>query len=309
MVNNLILRVDCQEQEINKLIENGYTYESEDAIWLKTTMYGDEKDRRRQRTEQNSRQNSSEHLLFRHCIIPDHYRNGELNNNILIIMYARTLLYKQSGGISMKQQVNLEIMDFVEKQILPKYNAFGESHGLRHVTRVIRNSLKLVPVTGADIDMVYVIAAYHDLGMSGPRAIHHITSSKILQADSRLKRWFNKEQIKIMKEAVEDHRASSSRQPRSIYGKIVAEADRDIDVHEIFLRAIQYGKENNPDDDKEQQWERFSQHMDEKYSRNGYIRLWIPNSPNEKALNKLRNIIEDKTELKKYFEKIFEENS
>ena len=134
----------------------------------------------------------------------------------------------------MKQQVNLEIMDFVEKQILPKYNAFGESHGLRHVTRVIRNSLKLVPVTGADIDMVYVIAAYHDLGMSGPRAIHHITSGKILQADSRLKRWFNKEQIKIMKEAVEDHRASSSRQPRSIYGKIVAEADRDIDVHEIF---------------------------------------------------------------------------
>ena len=112
-----------------------------------------------------------------------------------------------------------------------------------------------------------------------------------------------------MKEAVEDHRASSSRQPRSIYGKIVAEADRDIDVNEIFLRAIQYGKENNPDDDKEQQWERFSQHMDEKYSRNGYIRLWIPNSPNEKALNELRNIIEDKTELRKYFEKIFEENS
>ena len=174
---------------------------------------------------------------------------------------------------------------------------------------VMNDIANLCDEVGADIDMVYVIAAYHDLGMSGPRAIHHITSSKILQADSRLKRWFNKEQIKIMKEAVEDHRASSSRQPRSIYGKIVAEADRDIDVHEIFLRAIQYGKENNPDDDKEQQWERFSQHMDEKYSRNGYIRLWIPNSPNEKALNKLRNIIEDKTELKKYFEKIFEENS
>lgn len=68
-------------------------------------------------------------------------------------------------------------------------------------------------------------------------------------------------------------------------------------------------KKNNPDDDKEHQWERFSQHMDEKYSRNGYIRLWIPNSPNEKALNELRNIIEDKTELRKYFEKIFEENS
>ena len=207
----------------------------------------------------------------------------------------------------MKQQVNLEIMHFVETQILPKYAGFGESHGMRHVTRVIRNSLKLVSVTGADIDMVYVIAAYHDLGMSGPRAIHHITSGKILQADARLKRWFSPEQIKIMKEAVEDHRASSSRQPRSIYGKIVAEADRDIEAHEIFMRAIQYGLENYPEKSKEEQWQRFAEHMKEKYSRNGYIKLWIPNSPNEKALNHLRNIIEAPVELKQNFEQIFDE--
>lgn len=207
----------------------------------------------------------------------------------------------------MKQQVSLDLMEFVETQILPRYNAFGESHGLRHVSRVIKNSLQLAKVTGANIDMVYVIAAYHDLGMSGPRAIHHITSGKILVADARLKRWFNPEQIKIMKEAVEDHRASSSRQPRSIYGKIVAEADRDIDLHEIFLRAIQYGKENNPEKNKEEQWERFAEHMEEKYSRNGYIKLWISNSPNEKALNELRNIIENKSRLREEFEKIYEE--
>ena len=207
----------------------------------------------------------------------------------------------------MKQQVSLDLMEFVETQILPRYNAFGESHGLRHVSRVIKNSLQLAKVTGANIDMVYVIAAYHDLGMSGPRAIHHITSGKILVADARLKRWFNPEQIKIMKEAVEDHRASSSRQPRSIYGKIVAEEDCDIDPHEIFLRAIQYGKENNPEKNKEEQWERFAEHMEEKYSRNGYIKLWIPNSPNEKALNELRNIIENKSRLREEFEKIYEE--
>lgn len=207
----------------------------------------------------------------------------------------------------MKQQVSLEIMEFVERQILPRYNAFGESHGLRHVNRVIKNSLKLADVTGADIDMVYVIAAYHDLGMEGPRAIHHLTSGKILMADARLKKWFNADQLKVMKEAVEDHRASSSRQPRSIYGKIVAEADRDIDVHEIFLRAIQYGKENDPDKTIEEHWERFAQHMDEKYSNNGYIKLWIPNSPNEKALKELRNIIEDKKLLRKAFDDIWKE--
>lgn len=209
----------------------------------------------------------------------------------------------------MKQQVSLEIMEFVERQILPRYNAFGESHGLRHVTRVIKNSLRLADVTGADIDMVYVIAAYHDLGMEGPRAIHHLTSGKILMADARLKKWFNADQLKVMKEAVEDHRASSSRQPRSIYGKIVAEADRDIDVHEIFLRAIQYGKENDPDKIVEEHWERFAQHMDEKYSNNGYIKLWIPNSPNEKALKELRNIIEDKKLLRKAFDDIWKEMS
>ena len=209
----------------------------------------------------------------------------------------------------MKQQVSLEIMEFVERQILPRYNAFGESHGLRHVTRVIKNSLRLADVTGADIDMVYVIAAYHDLGMEGPRAIHHLTSGKILMADARLKKWFNADQLKVMKEAVEDHRASSSRQPRSIYGKIVAEADRDIDVHEIFMRAIQYGKENGPDKTVEEHWELFAQHMDEKYSNNGYIKLWIPNSPNEKALKELRNIIEDKKLLRKAFDDIWKEMS
>ena len=204
----------------------------------------------------------------------------------------------------MKQQVSLDIMQFVETQILPRYTAFGESHGLRHVNRVIKNALKLAHITGADIDMVYVIAAYHDLGMSGPRAIHHITGGKILMAENRLKRWFSKEQIAIMKEAVEDHRASSSRQPRSIYGKIVAEADRDIEAHEIFRRAILYAKENNPNVDKEQLWELFANHMDEKYSVHGYIKLWIPNSPNERELKLLRETIEDKAQLRQEFENI-----
>jgi len=209
----------------------------------------------------------------------------------------------------MMQQVSMEIMEFVETQILPKYTEFGESHGLRHVNRVIKNSLELARITGADINMVYVVAAYHDLGMSGPRAIHHITSGKILMADARLKRWFSQDQIKIMKEAVEDHRASSSRQPRSIYGKIVAEADRDIDTHEIFLRAILYAKENNPGKDKEQIWELFAHHMDEKYSVHGYIKLWIPNSPNHEKLRKVQNIICNKVELRRWFDRLYAEET
>lgn len=206
----------------------------------------------------------------------------------------------------MNIEVNLDIMQFVEQQILPRYNAFGRSHGLIHVQRVIKNSLELGRMLGADLNMVYVIAAYHDLGMEGPRAIHHITSGKILSSDARLKKWFSPEQITIMKEAVEDHRASASHAPRSIYGKIVAEADRDLDPEVVFTRAIEYGLEHYPELDKEGQWKRFDSHMEEKYSVHGYIRLWIPNSPNEKHLKQIRETIANKTELRKVFDKLYD---
>lgn len=202
---------------------------------------------------------------------------------------------------------SLDLVEFIETQILPRYAAFDRAHNLEHVTRVIRNALDLVRITGADINMVYCIAAYHDLGMSGPRAIHHITGGKLLAADARLKRWFSAEQIKIMREAVEDHRASASHAPRSLYGKIIAEADRDIDVDTIFRRAIDYGLANYPELDYEQQWQRFRQHMDEKYSVNGYIRLWIPGSPNERRLNDLRNIIAQPQLLRQHFERLYPE--
>jgi uncharacterized protein len=204
---------------------------------------------------------------------------------------------------------SLDLVEFIETQILPQYAAFDRAHNMEHVTRVIRSSLELVKTTGADINMAYTIAAYHDLGMSGPRAVHHITSGKILAADARLKKWFSPDQIKIMKEAVEDHRASASRAPRSIYGKIVAEADRDIDPEVVIRRTIQFGLVNYPELDKEGHWKRFKEHMDSKYSKDGYIKLWIPNSPNERKLNELRNLIARPQQLREVFERLFAEET
>ncbi len=204
---------------------------------------------------------------------------------------------------------SLDLVEFIETQILPQYAAFDKAHNMEHVTRVIRRSIQLARQTGADLDMVYTIAAYHDLGLSGPRAIHHITSGKILVADARLKRWFSPEQIHLMKEAVEDHRASASRAPRSIYGKIVAEADRDIDPETVIRRTIQYGLANYPQLDTEGHWRRFMEHMDEKYSVNGYIRLWIQGSENERKLNELRALISNPPQMRPIFDRIFREEA
>lgn len=201
--------------------------------------------------------------------------------------------------------MNLEIMHFVETEILPRYNNFDRAHSIRHATNVIKKSLSLARSIGADEDMAYVVAAYHDLGLEGPRAIHHVTSGKILLADARLKRWFSPEQLKIMKEAVEDHRASASKAPRSIYGKIVAEADRELEPETIMRRTIEYGMDHYPEKTKEEHFSRFCKHLDEKYSVRGYIHLWIAGSENEQHLKDIRAIIASPALLRSNFERIY----
>jgi uncharacterized protein len=160
---------------------------------------------------------------------------------------------------------------------------------------------------GANMNMVYAIAAYHDLGLSGPRAVHHITSGKILTSDARLKRWFTDEQRRIMREAVEDHRASASRAPRSIYGRIVAEADRYIDPEDIIRRTIQFGLDHYPSLSPEEHYQRTRQHLHEKYGRHGYLRLWFDDSPNAERLEELRRIIDDEHEVHQRFQRLWHE--
>ena len=203
----------------------------------------------------------------------------------------------------MNRTASLDLVEFVESKILPRYASFDKAHNTEHVVRVIRRAMELALKVGADLNMVYVIAAYHDLGMAGQRAVHHIEGGRILFTDARLKKWFSPEQLKIMKEAVEDHRASASRAPRSIYGKIVAEADRDLDPDVVFRRAVQYGLSNYPELSFEQQWRRFQEHMEDKYSVNGYIKLWVHGSDNERKLNQVREIIANPQRLREEFEK------
>lgn len=203
------------------------------------------------------------------------------------------------------EQVSLDLMEFVERNILKRYNAFDAAHNINHAQRVIRGSIKLAQRMGADINMAYVVAAYHDLGLEVERATHHIESGKILKADRRLDKWFSAQQIEIMRQAVEDHRASASRAPRNIYGKIVAEADRDLEPMSVIRRTIQFGLAHYPEKTKEEHWDRFVEHLQQKYSSAGYIKLWIVGSDNEQNLRELRRIINDRQQLRQIFEQIF----
>ena len=122
-----------------------------------------------------------------------------------------------------------------------------------------------------------------------------------------LLQWFSPDEIKLMKEAVEDHRASSKNPPRSIYGKIVAEADRDINPLKIIKRTIQYSIAHSPSPDKEHHWNNLLNHMAEKYAEGGYMKLWFENSKNSERLKELRKIIANQNNLRNIFLKLYDE--
>lgn len=201
--------------------------------------------------------------------------------------------------------INKRLQDFIEKEIIPTYNHFDKAHQTGHVREVITQSILLASHYEVNINMVYAIAAYHDLGLSVDRKTHHLVSGKILRDDTRLREWFSEDDIETMTQAVEDHRASSNHEPRSIYGKIVAEADRLIDSKTIIRRTVQYGLEHYPELNKEGHILRAMAHLDEKYAEGGYLKLWIPESPNAERLRQLQETIKDRTKCLKLIEKIY----
>lgn len=195
---------------------------------------------------------------------------------------------------------------YIEENIIPLYDAFDAAHRRDHVIYVIEQSLELARHYDVDEDMVFAIAAYHDTGLEIDRKTHHLESGRIVRSDLNLRRWFSEEQIEVMARAVEDHRASSDHEPRSIYGKIVAEADRQIDPDTIIRRTVQYGLSHYPELDREGHWERTLEHLLEKYAEGGYLRLWIPESSNAQRLKELQVLIKDRKALRVQFEKTFD---
>lgn len=200
--------------------------------------------------------------------------------------------------------VDTALQQYVAQHILPLHDHYDEAHQRSHIETVISNSMALAQHYDVNPDMVYAIAAYHDTGICEGRERHHLVSGRIVRNDVQLQQWFNAEQIETMAQAVEDHRASSQQEPRSIYGMIVAEADRDIDSEKIVLRTLQYGWNHYPDLGKEAQWQRMVDHLEEKYSENGYLRLWLPESPNAQRLEELRQLIKDRVALRALFERL-----
>ena len=202
--------------------------------------------------------------------------------------------------------MNPGLKRYIEREIIPRYEHFDRAHDVGHVRTVIARSLELAEAYDVDTDMVYAIAAYHDTGLVNGRENHHLDAGRILAADRELRRWFSEEQVEVMRQAVEDHRASADHAPRSIYGRIVAEADRVIDPATIIRRTVQYGLDHCPELDREGHFARCLEHLHNKYAEGGYLKLWIPESENARQLEALREVIRNPELIRKAFDEAFD---
>ncbi len=201
--------------------------------------------------------------------------------------------------------MNPELVQYIESEVIPRYAAFDKAHREDHALAVIERALAMGKNYDINEDMLYAAAACHDLGLSIDRKTHHLESGKIIRAYERLRQWFSPEEIETIAQAAEDHRASATTPPRSIYGALVAEADRMIVPETIIRRTVQFGLSHYPELDKEGHWQRTLEHLHEKYAEGGYLHLLIPGSPNEEPLARLRTIIKDEKGLRKLFEQIY----
>lgn len=199
--------------------------------------------------------------------------------------------------------ITQDLRHYIESEVIPRYAGFDAGHREDHARSVIGNALALAEHYDVDPDMVYAAAAFHDTGLKYGRENHELNSGKIIREDPCLPRWFTREQIETIAQAAEDHRASSKHAPRSIYGRIIAEADRLIDGSIIIRRAIQYGLANYPGLDKEGHYRRLLEHMAEKYAEGGYLKLWIPESPNAARLAAFQKMLKDPILTREAFEK------
>lgn len=198
----------------------------------------------------------------------------------------------------MNKELNEKLVEYIEKKIFPLYDRNEFAHGINHIKTVIRRSLELADGYDVDFNIVYTVAAYHDLGHFIDRKRHEIISAEMFMKDENIKRWFADEQRMVIKEAIEDHRASCNHVPRTIYGKIVSTADRTIvDMDNTIKRSYTYGKKNYIGFSEEEQFERVYEHLVEKYGENGYAKVYLEDKEFDEAVSKLRQALENREEF------------
>jgi len=228
------------------------------------------------------------------------------------INWFRLVVEKPNG-------VTPRIKKYIEDKIMPLYRTMA-GHSDEHIRQVIWRGLNFAeqinegvikvnnfaecPESKINYDMVYVIAAFHDLGRSVDDATHEKISAKMLLEDQELPKFFNPKQLNIMAEAIEDHRASNNHDPRSIYGKIVSSADRNTNVDVMLKRCYEAIRDEYSSETEDEVIEITRKVLRKKYGgKSGYAakKIYFEDPDFEAALDKMELITRDPVDFRKLY--------
>ena len=201
--------------------------------------------------------------------------------------------------------INLELQSYINKNIIPLYALNDGGHSLSHIDYVVRRSLAFAKqYEGINLDMVYTVAAFHDIAHHIDKKNHEKLSAEVFYSDERMKSFFTQEQRIIIKEAIEDHRASLEGVPRSDYGKIISSADRSTDAEEFLRRIHAYTLRYFPGISEEEIVERAYKHTLEKYGDKGYAKHYVIDEEYEKFREYINLILKDKAVFSEKYKQI-----
>lgn len=212
---------------------------------------------------------------------------------------------KESNDV-LDNKIDKSLLKYLIESILENYKTFDKGHGIKHIATVIDSSIKLSKYFPVNKNMVLTIAIYHDLGMSIDRKTHQIHSRDMLINDINLKNWFTKEELTLMGEACEDHRASNANEPRSLYGYIISDADRTTDIYDMIERCYNFSRKNYSDLNEEETYRRVYSHLVEKYGEGGYAKFYLEESKEVimKPYIEAQEILKKEEDFRGYYNKI-----
>lgn len=209
-----------------------------------------------------------------------------------------------------KFNLDKKLVRHIQKNVFPVYEKNDKGHGLKHIRQVISRSFELAKENKLDVDMnmVYTIAAYHDIGRNSERDKdnHEELSAEMMREDEKLKEFFSEDKLKLIEDAIVDHRASLEYEARSVYGKIVSSADREIYVDNILYRSYFFQKNKHPESDKLGVIENSYKKLSSKYGKGGYAKMYFVDKKYEAFTTEIQALLENKEEFIRR-ESLFEE--
>lgn len=228
---------------------------------------------------------------------------GETTESFAII---RKMILEENGINELEfytKNVDKNLKDYIEENIFPQYELNDQAHGIVHILEVIRRSFALNATFKLDLDenMIYAIAAYHDLGKYEDHTIHEKIAARRFINDDNMKRFFTDEERQTIKEAIEDHRSAKEDNPRSTYGKLISSADRNTTIEIVFIRSFFVAKERMPEMNIEEYLDYTIKRLSKKYDEENPENMFYEDETYKVFIKDMRSLLKREEEFKKRY--------